>query len=154
MRSTCAILATSLALHLPLTASAKDISLSFRFVTHDTSVASQIIEPVEDLTFDAATSFGVAIFDDGRLAAKKYVWINSSSDWVSHGRSAYIFENGDTIVARFISQPVGEGFAGEYEVMSGTGAYEGATGTGKFEMQDVSWESEGLWSGKFDLKLP
>jgi len=100
---------------------AENITLNFRFVTFDTDFATQSIGTADDLTFDAVKSVGAAIFNDGRVATKKYVWVSSSADWVSHGRSAYTFENGDTIVARFVSQPVGEGFVGEYEVMSGTG---------------------------------
>jgi len=138
MRPVKTILASSLISLVPAMGLAENITLNFRFVTFDTDFATQSIGTADDLTFDAVKSVGAAIFNDGRVATKKYVWVSSSADWVSHGRSAYTFENGDTIVARFVSQPVGEGFVGEYEVMSGTGIYEGATGTGQFEMQDVS----------------
>ena len=70
------------------------------------------------------------------------------------GYSTYTFENGDSLTARFTFEWSPTGAAGDYQVLSGTGAFEGATGTGHFEGAQEAWKDADLLEGSFTLDVP
>ena len=151
MRSGSAALAlTAIAWVAPL--SAEEQNLKFHFVTIDLT-SSQVDVPHTDghgLNLDK--SVGVAVFEDGRIALKEFVFAGDTTEEGTRGTgySTYTFQNGDALNFRFNF----EGSGGDYELISGTGAYEGATGTGRFDWVETKWENASEWDGSFTLDVP
>ena len=89
---------------------AAEETLSFRLVTRIISVASHTDGNVEGLKLTAGQSVGVAVFDDGRLAAKEYVYLSYSGEnapAMQPGYSSYVFQNGDSLQVSFEYGPKG-----------------------------------------------
>jgi hypothetical protein len=136
---------------------AEEQNLKFRFVTFDLGSAD-----FESANFDAdaktgntlliGKSAGVAIFEDGRIAVKRYVFFGDigQAGIAGKGYSTYEFEGGNALNFSFTFENGG----GDYTLVSGTGAYEGATGTGRFDGIDSPWEGADAYNGWFKLEMP
>jgi hypothetical protein len=112
---------------------------------------------IENLSLGAGQSIGVAIFDDGRIAYKEYVYLSYAGENAppkQPGFSSYTFENGDSFQVSFVYGPGEGGFFVDYTVLSGTGAYAGATGTGQIAIAPAEWGDATLWQGSITLVTP
>ena len=116
-------------------AAAEEQTLRFRLVVSLTNVAFAENPNAPGHSVGAGRAVGVAVFEDGRIAFKDFVIANDGTEeaGTASGYSTYTFENGDSLTARFTFEWSPTGAAGDYQVLSGTGAFEGATGTGHFE---------------------
>ena len=137
------------------TVSAEEQKLKFRLVTTDISRTSLDAPNVTGHAVGAIKAAGVAVFEDGRIAFKDFVYsMNSGGKEGSYsGYSVYTFMNGDSLTLKFDGGWSSEGNGGDYEVVSGTGAFQGATGTGRFDAKKDPWESATLWDGSMTVKL-
>ena len=99
---------------------------------------------------------GVVVFEDGRLAFKRFVYTEDATDSAGDfgGYSTYTFENGETLVAKFAGDWSPAGVKGTYEVVSGSGSFAGATETGIYGTSSFPWEGANLFEGSFTLQLP
>lgn len=144
------------ALGCAVPALAGEQTLKFRLVTHDISANMLEIADVPGTMVGAHDAIGVALFEDGRVAYKKFVYTDDGTDAAGRflGYSTYTFENGDSITAKFTGDWTAAGSGGDYQVISGTGAYAGATGTGRFDMVPTAWDGATLFDGSFKLEVP
>ena len=111
---------------------------------------------VEGRSIGAGDYVGVAVFDDGRIAFKKFVMMMEAAkaEGSYSGYSTYTFQNGDSLTLKFVGGWGEKRDGGDYEVLSGTGAFKGATGTGGFEALEENWDGANLYEGSFKLTLP
>jgi hypothetical protein len=137
-------------------ADAAEVTLSFRLVTAKTSSTVLPVTNGGGRKIAAHDAVGVAVFEDGRLALKRFVYTEDATgtEGDAHGYSTYTFENGDSFTASFDAHWGAEGLQGTYQVLSGTGAYEGATGTGSFGTTTFPWEGANRYDGSFTLDVP
>ncbi len=135
---------------------ASEVTLNFRLVTADTSATVLPAKNVAGRAVGAHDAVGVAVFEDGRLALKRFVYTDDGTEAEGDmkGYSTYTFENGDSITASFVGGWDSGGLRGTYTVLSGTGGYAGATGTGSFGTNTFPWEGAARFDGSFTLKLP
>jgi hypothetical protein len=135
---------------------AAEVTLKFRLVVTDKSATLLPVNNVEGRTIGAHDAVGVAVFEDGRLAFKRFVYTDDGTEAEGeiNGYSTYTFENGDSITAKFEAGWNSRGLQGAYEVLSGTGAFAGATGTGTFGTTTFPWEDATLFDGSFTLEVP
>ena len=132
-------------------------TLSFRLVTRAIDVSTHTDDNIEGLGLSAGQSVGVAVFDDGRLAYKEYVYLGYEGENApakQPGFSSYTFENGDSFQVSFMYGAGDAGYSVEYEVISGTGAYAGATGTGQIILGETKWDQALFWEGSINLVTP
>ena len=137
-------------------AHASEVTLKFRLVTTDTSATVLEAANVAGRVVGAHDAVGVAVFEDGRLALKRFVYTDDGTEAEGDmkGYSTYTFENGDSITASFTGGWDAQGLGGDYTVLSGTGGYAGATGTGHFGTTTVPWEGAARFDGSFTLEVP
>ena len=126
-------------------AAAEETALRCRlYMTVGTEVADEIVSASTGSALRTVRRGGVCVFADGSVADKQFVMTQRASDGgargISHGYSVYTFEDGDALSLAFEGGWDGDGFRGEYEVLSGTGAWEGATGTGTITGAASPWE--------------
>jgi hypothetical protein len=135
---------------------AAEVTLKFRLVTTDASATMLPVKEVAGRTIGAHDAVGVAVFEDGRLAFKRFVYTEdgTENEGNAHGYSTYTFENGDSLSAKFDTSWGAQGLQGTYQVLSGTGGYAGATGTGSFGTTTFPWEGANRFDGSFTLELP
>jgi hypothetical protein len=158
MQSIRFALAVTAVLLLAASAAAEDQILKFRFATHDLQ-SSDFGAPGAEMDghgVGSTQAFGVAFFEDGRIAEKNFVVASDNGPDAGSfiGYSRYTFDNGDSLSLRFEGGWSADGVGGDYEVMAGTGGYEGATGTGRFDAVDSGLPEATLYSGEFRLSLP
>ncbi|MBP7242313.1 hypothetical protein [Amaricoccus sp.] len=144
------------ALVLAGSAGAEEQILKFRLVTTDRDSVEHDVANVPGRYVAAHESVGVAVFEDGRIAHKSFVYTENGTEDAGEavGYSTYTFENGDALTAKFVSTWGADGFKGTYEVLSGAGEFEGATGTGTFGKVDVPWRDMSAYEGSFTLEVP
>jgi hypothetical protein len=131
-------------------------TLKYRLILTDTEAHAFEAVGAEGVAVSAHEAVGLAVFDDGRIAFKKFVYLDDSSESAGGGSgySTYTFENGDSLTAKFTYDWSAAGLKGVYDVVSGTGAYAGATGTGAFESVSEPWEGADLHAGSLTIELP
>ena len=111
---------------------AEEQTLRFKLVITTTSDATMDLPSITDQSLVASEAVGVAFFEDGRVAFKRFALatIRGKEDGNWMGLSTYTFENGDALNLQFSGSWSPEGSLVEYTLLSGAGAFEGATGTG------------------------
>lgn len=112
---------------------------------------------IEGLALGAGQAVGVAYFEDGRIAAKEYVFLRFAGEktpWPLPGFSNYVFQNGDSLQLSFTYGPTDEGVSVDYTILSGTGAYSGATGDGRLLRVKAAWKDAILWKGSLRVVTP
>ncbi len=134
----------------PLTA--EEQNFKYHLVTIDLTSSEVDVPNADGHRLDLGKYAGVAVFEDGRIAFKEFVYAgdNTKDGSSGIGYSTYTFQNGDMLNFRFSY----EGSGGDYELISGTGAYEGATGTGRFDWIDSNWENATEWEASWTLDVP
>lgn len=136
---------------------AAEHSLEFRLVIMPVEVKTFEIPNIEGQNVSLMKMNGVAIFKDGRVAAKNFIFQvdYSKGSGPFFGYSTYTFEDGSSITARFAgTQRTGQPVHGEYTVLSGTGAYVGVKGSGTFDGAPHKLTGANLLNGKFSLTTP
>ena len=136
-------------------ATAEEQTLKGRLVVNQPTGTSTALPSYGGHTFNANKYSGVAVFEDGRVAYKQY--IESSDDTEAggdyKGYATYTFQNGDSLTLSYTGGWKGDGFDGEYKVLSGTGAYAGASGTGAFKSVAEPWKEAAMADVTFKLTL-
>jgi len=101
-------------------ATAEEQTLKGRLVVTQPTGTSTALPSYGGHTFNANKYSGVAVFEDGRVAYKQY--IESSDDTEAggdfKGYSTYTFQNGDSLTMSYTGGWKGNGYTGEYEVLS------------------------------------
>jgi hypothetical protein len=135
---------------------AAEQTLEFRLVTKRLGGSSMEVANVEGRSVGAGEYAGVAVFDDGRIAYKDFVLMSDGTNEGGSysGYSTYTFQDGDSLTLKFTGGWGPKGDAGDYVVLSGTGAFAAATGTGHFEAVDEPWDGANLYDGSFKITLP
>ena len=108
-------------------------------------------------TFETRRRSAVCVFPDGSVADKQFVMIGTfagdGAAGVNRGYSLYTFEDGDSLTLAFEGRWGADGYAGDYEVLAGTGAYEGANGTGTISGVASPWQGTGIVDIAIDVTL-
>jgi hypothetical protein len=134
-------------------ATAEEQTLKGRLIVNQPTGTSTALPSFGGHTFNANKYSGVAVFEDGRVAYKQY--IESSDDTEAggdyKGYATYTFQNGDSLTLSYTGGWKGDGFDGEYKVLSGTGAYAGASGTGAFKSVAEPWQEAAMADVTFKL---
>jgi hypothetical protein len=135
---------------------AEEQTLRFKLVITTTSDATMDLPSITDQSLVASEAVGVAFFEDGRVAFKRFALatIRGKEDGNWMGLSTYTFENGDALNLQFSGSWSPEGSQVEYTLLSGAGAFEGATGTGELTGINTSWTDALLFDGSFTLQVP
>jgi hypothetical protein len=151
-----AAVAAALTLLAAGSVAAKEQTLKFRLITKQLSGSFMGVANVEGRSVGAGEYAGVAVFDDGRIAYKDFVLMSDGTNEGGSysGYSTYTFQDGDSLTLKFTGGWGPKGDAGDYEVLSGTGAFAAATGTGHFEAVDEPWDGANLYDGSFKITLP
>jgi hypothetical protein len=138
----------------PGPAAAEEQTLRFRLVVQPVEVPDPLPE-IGGHKVSAGKYMGVAVFEDGRIAHKRFVHVSDdTADGGSFkGYSTYTFENGDSLILGYTGQWDANGLSGFYQVISGTGEFAGATGTGSFKNVDDPWDVANLLDGSFTITL-
>ncbi len=135
------------------TVAAEEETLKFRLVTRMLSGTSYDAPNIEGRSVHAGKYAGVAVFDDGRIANKEFVFSmdNRGAEGSYTGYSTYTFVNGDSFTLSFTGGWGADRNGGDYVIVSGTGAYEGATGSGTFDAAEAPWEGANLWDASITI---
>jgi hypothetical protein len=149
-----------IALSVPLSLStgvarAAEKTLEFQLITKYFDAQTLDAPNVENQSITQSKAFGVAVFKDGRLGIKDYVFVIDSNKGAgtAFGYSTYTFEEG-SITARFTGTFGPQGRHGEYKILSGTGAYAGATGTGTYDSAPNPFKNTGLFNVRLQITTP
>jgi hypothetical protein len=138
----------------PAPATAAEQTLQFKLVVQQVGVPSELPE-IGGHKFSVGEYMGVATFEDGRIAHKRFVEVSDDTAEAGsfNGYSTYTFENGDTLTLSYTGGWDSNGFHGDYKVISGTGEFEGATGTGSFKSLDEPWDDAAMADVSLNLTL-
>lgn len=131
--------------------------LNYRLVTRGIDVKVEKVAEVEGQMVSTGRYGGTAVFEDGRIANKEFVFAFDFRKGAGpfFGYSTYTFTDGSMLVMRFEGTlESGKPMRGEYTVLSGSGIYEGATGSGYFEKDSEPWEKANLFNGKLSISTP
>ena len=136
-------------------ASGEEQTLRFKLVTQPAALPATMPE-IGGHTAVVGEYMGVAVFEDGRIAHKRFVDISDDTAKAGtfKGYSTYTFENGDSLTLSYTGEWNEQGLTGAYTLLSGTGQYANATGTGSFKGMDEPWEQANLLEGSFQLTVP
>jgi hypothetical protein len=152
-----ALLATAVFFAVPVAAIAGGQTLEFKLVTRAVDAKSVQAPNIEGRTLTAGNFFGVAYFNDGRVAVKDFI---GAADLLKgkgsfNGYSTYTFEDGATLTLSYVAKSTDAGLHGDYTVISGTGAYTNATGSGVFDSVPTKWtDGATLFNVKIDVTTP
>jgi hypothetical protein len=151
------LLALGLSLSLSMVAAqAADKTLEFQLVSKALDPQTLEAPNTENQTIMQSRGFGVAVFKDGRVGTKDYIFTRDASKGVGTllGYSTYYFEEG-SVTARFTATIGGpQGTHGDYKITGGTGAYAGATGTGSFDSVPNPFKNANLYKAKLQIVTP
>jgi hypothetical protein len=150
------VLALGLSLSLSIAAQAADKTLEFQLVSKALDPQTLEAPNIENQTIMQSRGFGVAVFKDGRVGTKDYIFTRDANKGVGTllGYSTYYFEEG-SVTARFTATIGGpQGTHGDYKITGGTGAYAGATGTGSFDSVPNPFKNANLYKAKLQIVTP
>ena len=135
-------------------AAAEEQTLRFKLVVRPLGTPAELPE-IGGHKISANQYTGVAMFEDGRIAYKRFVELDDGTGDVGTftGYSTYTFQAGDSLTLSYTGGWDAKGVTGKYQVISGTGEYVGATGTGEFKSVEAKWEEAILLDGSFKLTL-
>ena len=133
---------------------AEEQHLQFKLVTQPMG-APTVLPEVGGHNVTVGEYMGVATFEDGRIAHKRFVDVSDDTAEAGSfkGYSTYTFQDGDSLTLSYNGGWDASGAAGKYEVISGTGKFAGATGMGSFTAEDEPWDEALLWDVSLDLTL-
>lgn len=136
-------------------ASAEEQTLKFKLVITTTDDTPINLPSIADRSLVASKAVGVAFFEDGRVAFKRFALatIRGEEDGNWMGLSTYTFENGDALNLQFTGSWSPQGAQVDYRLLSGLGAFEGATGRGELIGITTSWQDALLFEGSFTLSM-
>ena len=145
-------------LTLGATAHAEERSLECRlYIGLGTENVDAWTSESAERTFETRRRSAVCVFPDGSVADKQFVMIGTfagdGAAGVNRGYSLYTFEDGDSLTLAFEGRWGADGYAGDYEVLAGTGAYEGAKGTGTISGVASPWQGTGIVDIAIDVTL-
>jgi len=112
---------------------ASELQLQGRLLLQDTKFGWDENTPATHSRLKSGYTIGVAMFDNGSVAEKTYVYAqnNRENDGSLAGYSLYTFPNGDSLLFEFDATWDESGLKAIYpSVIKGTGKFEGATGSG------------------------
>ena len=121
---------------------AEELKLSGRLILQDGDQGWDEKTPDPNSLIKNGYTIGLAVFDDGTIAEKQYVFSqnNRETDGNLSGFTFYIFENGDYLLMEFEAAWNENGFSGEYtKIIEGTGRFSGVTGGGTFIGVEGPW---------------
>lgn len=132
---------------------AEEEALKFRLITRTVNSTFVDAPDAEGRKLGVSQNAGVAIFEDGRIADKQFVFTmdNRGAEGDYAGYSTYTFRTGDSLTLSFEGGWGPDGAGGDYKVLSGTGAYEGASGRGRFDPVKEPWKNASLWDVKIKV---
>jgi hypothetical protein len=135
-------------------AAAEQQTLRFRLVVQQVGQPSTLPE-IGGHKLGAGQYMGVAVFEDGRIAHKRFVETGDDTDQAGtfKGYSTYTFVKDGSLTLSYTGEWDSSGLRGDYQVLSGTGKFAGAAGTGSFKGLDEPWEEAFLLEGSFNLTL-
>ena len=130
-------------------AQASEQSLKFRLVVHDDAAMKVVEAPDADgHRLGSGSQYGTAMFDDGRIAAKYFVFsfeeTNVGSQYI--GYSTYTFEDGSSIGPVRRCDGHGQGDRRQIHRL-GRSANYGAKGTGWYKSANTAWPKSYLLYG-------
>jgi hypothetical protein len=136
-------------------APAAEKTLEFQLVTKNPDPRRDDAPNVDGQAITQSKAFGVAVFSNGRVGTKDYVYVSdvNKEGSTGFGYSTYYFDDG-SVVARFVSTAGQKGLHGDYRILSGTGAYAGATGTGTFDGVTNPFKNAGLLKVRLQITTP
>jgi hypothetical protein len=136
------------------TVQAEEQILRFKLVVQLIGAPSEFPE-IGGHKVSAGEYMGVATFEDGRIAYKRFVDVSddTADAGTFKGYSTYTFQNGDALTLSYTGGWDANGLKGDYKVISGTGKFDSATGTGSFKGVDEPWDEANLLEGEFRLML-
>lgn len=138
------------------TAAAEEQTLRFKLVVTMVEKTEIDLPAVAGQSLAAYEAVGVAYFEDGHIAFKRYAMATAGGkeDGSYLGLSTYTFENGDALHVKFTGGWSPDGRKVDYTVLSGEGAFEGATGTGELTGLETAWKGASLLEGSFTVEVP
>ena len=135
-------------------AAAEEQTLRFKLVVRPLGTPAELPE-IGGHKVSANEYTGVAVFEDGRIAYKRFVELDDGTGDVGTftGYSTYTFQAGDSLTLSYTGGWGADGVTGKYQVISGTGEFAGATGTGEFKSVEAKWDEALLLEGSFNVTL-
>ena len=150
-----ALLATGLAMASGIASAAEQTLECKLYIAESLDHASTYAVESTGSLLNGVRRAGICVFADGSVADKQFVMGMNIRDEGSAGDavgiSVYTFESGDSLTLSFTGGWDKGPFAGEYTVLSGTGAFQGATGTGTISGVDGPWNSTTIVDIRIDV---
>jgi hypothetical protein len=153
--------ATALLVVLGLLSSVTEIALAgertleFQLVTKYLDARTMDAPNVEGQTVTQGKAFGVAVFKDGKIGTKEFIFARDGHKGAGtyYGYSTYTFDDG-SVTARYTGSYDSQSSHCDYTILSGTGTYAGATGTGTCDSVPNPFKEAGLYKVKLQIKTP
>jgi hypothetical protein len=136
------------------TVQAEEQILKFKLVVQHIGTPSELPE-IGGHKVSAGEHMGVATFEDGRIAYKRFVSVSDgmTDAGTYKGYSTYTFQDGDSLTLSYTGGWDANSDRGDYQLISGTGKFKGATGTGSFKAVDEPWNEANMYEGELRLTL-
>jgi hypothetical protein len=147
--------ALSLLFSLSIASHAAEKTLEFQLVTKHLDPRTLDAQNVEGQTITQSKAFGVAVFKDGRIGTKDFIFATDGHKGAGtyYGYSTYTFDDG-SITARYVGSYDSQGSHCDYKILAGTGSYAGATGTGTCDSVPNALTGTGLYKVKLQIVTP
>ena len=130
-------------------------TLEFQLVTKYLDLRTLDAPNVEGQTIGQGKALGVAVFKDGRIRTKDFIFARDGhkGGGTYYGYSTYNFDEG-SITARYTGSYDSQGSHCDYKILSGTGTYAGATGSGTCDSVPNPFKDTGLYRVKLQVMTP
>lgn len=113
----------------------EELILKGRLILQDGKGGWESSTPAPHSKIKNGYTIGFALFDDGNIAEKKYIFAqnNRETDGNLSGFSLFTFKEGDSLLLEFEASWTEDGMSGKYlSIIEGTGKFVGVTGVGSF----------------------